>query len=241
MEWLNTIAVFSLIIAALCTLIIIVDLFSHPQHMWIMNLVWPLTGLYAGPLGLWAYFWFGRLSSQEMFMKSKREGGEMPGKKKPFWQSVSVGAMHCGSGCTLGDICAEWLIVLVPFAIFGHKIFGAWLLDYAFAFLFGIAFQFFTIKPMRDLGGPRTQGGIQSGYAIADELAVRHVRLDGDRNVRYLCARAGKSQPGLLVHDADCDALRVSDQLPGQLVVVAQRHKRSHVAIASVKNLLRSL
>jgi hypothetical protein len=29
--------------------------------------------------------------------------------------------------------------------------FAVWLLDYAFAFLIGVAFQYFTIKPMRNL------------------------------------------------------------------------------------------
>jgi uncharacterized protein DUF4396 len=148
-EWLYAIAVISLVTAAVCASIMVLDLSRHRQHMWIMNLVWPLTALYAGPLALWAYYRFGRLSTEKNVASSKSRGEEMPGKQKPFWQAVAVGAMHCGSGCTLGDICAEWLIFLVPFALFGEKIFGAWVIDYIFAFLFGIAFQFFTIKPMR--------------------------------------------------------------------------------------------
>ncbi|AMR29507.1 hypothetical protein A0257_22030 [Hymenobacter psoromatis] len=62
-----------------------------------------------------------------------------------------VGALHCGSGCTLGDIIVETFVLFVPFVLFGHAIFGAWVLDYGLAFLFGIAFQYFTIKPMKDL------------------------------------------------------------------------------------------
>jgi hypothetical protein len=27
---------------------------------------------------------------------------------------VAKGASHCGSGCCIGDICAEWLAFLVP-------------------------------------------------------------------------------------------------------------------------------
>jgi hypothetical protein len=34
-------------------------LIGHNQHMWIMNVVWPITGLWAGPIALWAYFKFG--------------------------------------------------------------------------------------------------------------------------------------------------------------------------------------
>ncbi|HJU25288.1 MAG TPA: DUF4396 domain-containing protein [Rhodanobacteraceae bacterium] len=58
---------------------------------------------------------------------------------------------HCGSGCTLGDIVAESALLLAQLSLFGHKIFAAWVLDFLLAFLFGIAFQYFTRKPMRDI------------------------------------------------------------------------------------------
>ena len=65
---------------------------------------------------------------------------------------VGVGSTHCGAGCTLGDICAEWLLFAVgPLVLFGEKIYGTWVIDYLFAYAFGIAFQYLTIKPMRDL------------------------------------------------------------------------------------------
>jgi len=35
--------------------------------------------------------------------------------------------------------------------IFGQRIFAIWLLDFVLAFLVGIGFQYFTIKPMRNL------------------------------------------------------------------------------------------
>lgn len=148
---LETIAVISLIVAGICSFVVAVDVFRHPQKMWIMNFVWILTPLYSSILGLWAYYELGRLSTKENVRIAKERGEENPGKQKPFWQSVAVGAMHCGSGCTLGDIIAEWFVFFVPITIFGEKIFGSWLIDYAVAFLLGIAFQYFTIKPMKDL------------------------------------------------------------------------------------------
>ncbi len=151
-EWLNILAIVSLILAGVCFLIIAWDLLAgHPQKMWIMNVVWPVTALYAGPLAVIAYFKAGRLSSKQSVEQAKERGEENPGKKKPFWQIVGVGATHCGSGCTLGDLAAEWIVFAAPIVIFGHKIFGSWLLDYIFAYLFGIAFQYFTIKPMQNL------------------------------------------------------------------------------------------
>jgi hypothetical protein len=130
---------------------IVFDLATRPQQMWIMNIVWPVTALYSGPLGLWAYYHWGRLSSKENVRKAKQQGEKPPGKKKPFWQTTAVAATHCGSGCTLGDIAAEWILVFVPLVLFGHKLFGAWVVDYLWAFTLGIVFQYFTIVPMRGL------------------------------------------------------------------------------------------
>ncbi len=151
-DWLQILAAVSLVVAGICALIIVIDILrGHKQHMWIMNVVWPITALYGSVFALYAYFTVGRLSTHQAMMRAKERGETPPGKQKPFWQMTALGATHCGSGCTLGDICAEWLILAVPIILFGHKIFGAWALDYAFAYLFGIIFQYFTIAPMRGL------------------------------------------------------------------------------------------
>src|SRR5581483_10267014 len=115
--------------------------------------------LWAGPFGLWAYFRFGRLSRQER-MEAKTGDDEDSGRQKPFPVIVAIAATHCGAGCTLGDIIAEWTHYAFPFAIAGTPMFGAWVLDYVFAFSLGIAFQYFTIVPMRHL--PFRQGLTQA-------------------------------------------------------------------------------
>ncbi|TDN36212.1 DUF4396 domain-containing protein [Hymenobacter sp. UV11] len=149
---LHTVAVVSLVVALLCVVLVALDIVAgHRQKMWIMNAVWILTPLYAGPLGLWAYYKLGRLSTQKKAMAAKEAGTEPPSQQKPFWQSVAVGVLHCGSGCSLGDLLVETFVLYVPFVVLGHAIFGAWILDYIVAFLFGIAFQYFTIKPMKNL------------------------------------------------------------------------------------------
>ena len=104
-----------------------------------MNLVWPLTALYAGPLGLLLYFGLGRTASKN----NKDKSGE-----KPFWQSVLKGALHCGSGCTLGDLIAANLLIIFPVTLFGSKLYGEWAVDFVFAFFIGIIFQYYAIKPM---------------------------------------------------------------------------------------------
>lgn len=152
--WLDVLAIASLSLAALSCLIVLFDIFiaGNRQHMWIMDVVWPVTAVWAGPVGLWAYFRFGRLSTHRAMMEARQKDETPPAKKKPWWQTVSVAVTHCGSGCTLGDILAEWFVFFVPFTLFGMTIFGAWALDFALAFTLGIAFQYFTIKPMKQLG-----------------------------------------------------------------------------------------
>lgn len=152
-SWLITVAWVSLGLSLVCAIVIVLDILAgRRQHMWIMHLVWPITALYAGPLALWAYYKIGRLSTHQAMQQAKERGEEPPAKKKPFWQSVGVATSHCGGGCTLGDLVAEGVIMsLVPITLFGHKIFGAWAVDFVLAFLFGIAFQYFSIKPMQNL------------------------------------------------------------------------------------------
>ena len=148
--WLHQLAIASLVVAGVCAVVVVVDVVRHPQQMWIMNLVWPISTLFGSVLWLWGYFRFGRLAAA---------GGSETDREPPFWAKVAKGASHCGSGCTLGDVCAEWLAFFLPAValwfgygwLFGEKMLAIWVLDYVFAFGFGIAFQYFTIVPMRQL------------------------------------------------------------------------------------------
>jgi hypothetical protein len=147
--WLHTLAIVSLAGGGGCALIILIDILAgQRQKMWIMNVVWPITGLYAGPLALWGYFGIGRLST----VVAERRPGNPKQQEKSFWQATALAATHCGSGCTLGDIVAEWIIFLTPLTLFGRQIFAGWALDFLLAYLFGIAFQYFTIRPMGGRG-----------------------------------------------------------------------------------------
>lgn len=147
---LYAVAVASLVVAALCALVIVADLIAgNEQHMAIMNVVWPISALYAGPIALWAYFRVGRERSKRTIAEAERAGREPA--QRPLWQSVALGTSHCGAGCSCGDLIAEWFVVAVPLTLFGQRVFGTWALDYGLAFLFGVAFQYLTIRPMRSL------------------------------------------------------------------------------------------
>lgn len=75
---------------------------------------------------------------------------------RPMYATVLVGVSHCGAGCVLGDLVGEWLVYSTNTTINGQTIWVELLVDYAFALLFGIIFQYFSIAPMSGAWGPKT-------------------------------------------------------------------------------------
>lgn len=147
--WLHPVSLLSLALGLFCVLVVVADeLAGHAQHMWIMNVVWPLTALWAGPLGLLAYYTVGRRGTRRA-KRAEAQGG--PSTTSPFWQSVGVGASHCGAGCSLADLVVEWALIAVPVSLLGSEVVGGWAVDFVAAFSLGIVFQYFTIAPMRGL------------------------------------------------------------------------------------------
>lgn len=118
-----------------------------------MNLVWPLTTLFGAVLWLATYYAWGRNISKD----------EIEDATGSFPVIVMKGTNHCGAGCALGDIVAEWAALLFPslamwlgwHSIFTEETFAVWILDFIVAFLFGILFQYFSIKPMKQLSPPQ--------------------------------------------------------------------------------------
>jgi Domain of unknown function (DUF4396) len=146
--WLTVVAWISLASTLVCAASIAVDIFvrGYRQHVWIMNLVWPLTALYSGPLGWLAYRRWGRLGSP----RYRRTAGS--GAHYPFSVAVGISDTHCGAGCALGDVIAEWALFAVGATIAGVALWPEYIADFALAYIFGIAFQYFAIAPMRQLG-----------------------------------------------------------------------------------------
>ena len=141
--WLTVVAWISLASSFACAIVIAADVFlrGHRQRMWIMDVVWPLTALYAGLLGLFAYWHWGRMSRHAA------------GRRTHYGLRVAVGISdtHCGAGCALGDVIGEWALFAFGVTIAGVTLWPEYLADFALAFVFGIAFQYFAIAPMRHL------------------------------------------------------------------------------------------
>jgi hypothetical protein len=157
--WLTIVAWVSLGSSILSALIVLADISrGHSQKMAVMNWVWPLTPLYLGVPGLWAYFAFGRSTSRSdepMAMPDDPHSRDNKPKTPLTFPIVFKGTTHCGAGCTLGDIVTETMVFWTGVTLFSGASGVLWteyLANFAVAYIIGIVFQYFAIAPMRHLG-----------------------------------------------------------------------------------------
>ncbi|MGN6446445.1 DUF4396 domain-containing protein [Amnibacterium sp.] len=164
--WLVTVAWIALALGIGSALLIAVDVFvrGYRLKMPIMNAVWPITGLYFGPAAVWGYLRFGRPTSRKWLTL---HGLDDP-PSKPGWATIAVGVSHCGAGCTLGDIGAEFTVAALGLSVAGTALPFEYVGDYIAAVALGLLFQFFAIAPMRGLG---VRDGIKAA-AKADILSL---------------------------------------------------------------------
>lgn len=139
----------------LSAIFIFIDIYllGNRQSMGVMNLVWVLTALWGGIVGLLAYFSFGRKKKDAMAMpmdmkmkmdvNMKMDNMNMSHDSKPKWETTALSTLHCGAGCTLADLIGEWFIFFFPMAIL-----SGWILDYILALFIGILFQYAVIRGM---------------------------------------------------------------------------------------------
>jgi hypothetical protein len=148
--WLEVLAWAALGVACASSVVIAVDVWvrGHRQDMPVMEWVWPVTALYAGPVAVWGYQRFGRPKSARW----RDSQGRAEPQDTPGWATYAVGVSHCGAGCTLGDIIAATAVFLLGLEIAGLPLWPEYIGDYTLAIVLGLGFQYFAIAPMRGLG-----------------------------------------------------------------------------------------
>ncbi|ABE60062.1 DUF4396 domain-containing protein [Chromohalobacter israelensis] len=150
-------------LGVITALVIARDVIRRPQPMAIMNVTWPVTGLYMPIMGWWAYAKMGRAAPSQTGQTHAHDvshgqetthGHTHRHGDKPKWQGVFVSATHCGGGCTLGDVVTAPLATLTGFALLGSATLGHFVLAFVGAYLFGVLFQYLPIRAMSE-SGPR--------------------------------------------------------------------------------------
>lgn len=142
---------FSLAVAFACALVILADEVRHPQKMWIMNLVWPITALYLSVFAVLLYFQEGRKMTREAIAQKQLREDKKKSRSPLTWQQVALADTHCGAGCVLADIVTEFAIFATGATILVSELWSSFVWDFVAAWTLGIVFQYFTIKPMRDI------------------------------------------------------------------------------------------
>ncbi|QMV19079.1 DUF4396 domain-containing protein [Granulicella sp. 5B5] len=151
---LETVAWGSLGVAFVCAVVMVVDLLRRPQAMGIMNVVWPITALYSSVFALLFYFRFGRAKAggEKPRMSGPEHDRMMEAmKRSPGAVQIALASSHCGAGCTLGDIVAEFAVFGLGWSLWGSPLWASFVADFVLAWALGIVFQYFTLAPMRGL------------------------------------------------------------------------------------------
>ena len=149
-QWLHIIAWIWIALCLGSSLLILVRTLRTPQKMWIMDVVWPITALYFGPFAVSLYRKALPVSAKEPPSPEMKAMMERHKDDPPTRIQNSIAVFHCGAGCSIGDAIAERLVPAPGLNFAGE--FGTKLLfDFAFAYVLGVAFQYFTIVPMRGL------------------------------------------------------------------------------------------
>jgi hypothetical protein len=149
-HWLLIVAWISIAICLACALGLAIHTILRPQKMAIMGVVWPITALYLGPVAVAMYRRALPVSEKKPLSPAMKAAMEQHKGDPPTLLQNLLAVFHCGAGCSLGDLIAESIVPALGLTFagaFGSKL----VLDFAFAYVLGIAFQYFTIVPMRGL------------------------------------------------------------------------------------------
>jgi hypothetical protein len=177
--WLTIVAWLALAMSFVCAGLIAYDILGrgNRQRMGIMEVVWPVTALYFGPLAWWGYRRWGRLNS----LRHQKLTGRQPQYGTAV--SAAIGVTHCGAGCSLGDVVGEWGIFAFTITIAGQSLWPELAADFTCAFALGIGFQYLSIAPMRGLG--LRQGVVAALKADTLSLTAFEIGLFGWMALSY--------------------------------------------------------
>ena len=153
--WLTVVSWAFVALALLCAAAILYDVYGrgYRQPNSLMNVVWPITALYFGPLALPAYYRWGRPRSE----KWQREHGFAPEKSLPV--AAATGGIPGGAASAIGHVIGVPLVVFSGLTIAGQSLWVMILVIAVIATVLLFAFEyFFSTVPARGLPAGRGLG-----------------------------------------------------------------------------------
>lgn len=142
---LSLLSILFIVISVIQFSVILIDIFKSPQKMFIMNIVWPLTGLYFPILGIIGYYSLGKTNND-----SHSHHSHSHHSNKPFWQSVTISTTHYSAGCSLGNLIGAPIIFLFGITFFNNELATTLITEFILAYIFGLLFQYFHMEIKHD-------------------------------------------------------------------------------------------
>jgi len=119
------------------TLIVVDTIFGgYRQPVKVMEIVWPVTALYLGPVAIAIYWNWGRSQTARW----RQRHGNPP--KRSRRATVLLHLCHCGAHCTLGTIIAALVVFAVGITLAGDTLWAICIGGYFLAVAIGVAFRY---------------------------------------------------------------------------------------------------
>lgn len=144
---------FWLVIVVISLGVLVRDFSRYNNHIdSLMKLVWFLTVLYSGPVGLWLYYVSGRKQI----------------RRDSLWRKGVRSVAHCYSGCGAGEITG----IIIAAGILALENTAISVITFVFAYVFGYGL---TFGPLVQAGMPVKQALIDTFYSDTLTIAVMEV------------------------------------------------------------------
>lgn len=140
---LNQLALPFLVLGGCTALMILKDLFRHPHPVAVMNIIWPITGLYMPFIGWIAWWYLGRKPSQQQKLALL-----VPQKirSNASWQTIFISTSLSAAACIFGDIMTIPIVTLLKQFAFNPTIGMQALICIIVSLFMGLLFQFLAIR-----------------------------------------------------------------------------------------------
>ncbi|MFS2224883.1 DUF4396 domain-containing protein [Pantoea sp. B65] len=146
---LNQFAMLFLILGICTALMITKDLFRSPHPLGIMNIVWPVTGLYMPFLGWLAWWYLGRNHFHKRTPALRIQ--QRTTDDTLLWRRVFTSTSLCAAACVLGNSATLALLVLLQHLSIATPLWLEGIYCLLLSVFLGLLFQFLAIRQGRQL------------------------------------------------------------------------------------------
>ncbi|KAA6103835.1 MULTISPECIES: DUF4396 domain-containing protein [Pantoea] len=150
---LNQLALPFLVVGVCTALMIAKDLLRHPHPLAVMNIIWPLTGLYMPFFGWLAWWYLGRKPSRQRKLALLLPSG-LTGYAS--WQTIFISTSLSAAACIFGDIITLPIVTLLKHFAISPALWLQAVICVMISLLAGLFFQFLAIRQREQLSIVRT-------------------------------------------------------------------------------------